>query len=293
MDKDNFDGKKPESIGNMEKIGVESVFAPTTGQTSTDVSMEELIRLYVGPNANKFITIYQAQVTKKFVWSFNWIVLFASTPWYFYRKLYLIGTAILLLPVIAFTVFPSLGDIGTISIAGVLAFTANGLYVDQVKRRIEKLKMLNLSAEELKSRIQREGGTSPGGAIFGILIMVAVVGISIMGALPNSFGNITGGLATCDNPQVHQHARRFIEDMLKRDEKNLPLTDAAATFETTEDGADGSYRICKITFQQTTGLKSVYLHLSPTDGFSGRTEIVIGDDPQGLKELGKMNIKRF
>ncbi|MFP6759366.1 MAG: hypothetical protein VCC99_14290, partial [Alphaproteobacteria bacterium] len=151
---------------------------PSHGSSVTDenaISEEDLFRLFVEPNADYFVKMRRAKADKmKFIWSFNWAVLLAFLPWFYYRKLYFIGTGIMLLPVIILLVFPDMSSIpGMTAMTLFLPMFVNLLYVEIAIRRVAKIVALGLSPEQRDERLRRAGGVSRLGATIGILIFLS------------------------------------------------------------------------------------------------------------------------
>jgi hypothetical protein len=172
-------------------------------------SDEDLFRLFAGPNADKFIKSYRAQVTKEYAFSLNWPVFFVPLPWLFYRKMFLIGILILMVPIILVTVFPALSGVSTAGMVGGLAVSANSIYVWAAIRKIEKIKIQNLVPIERDARIRTIGGTSKTGAAFGALIIAAIFALPFLNLAANE-------LPECASATVQDNAGQFISDAFKK-----------------------------------------------------------------------------
>ena len=238
----------------------------STAAPPAEPSEEELLRLFIGPNADKFIVVYRAQQQKSNKVSFNWVVFFASLPWFFYRKLYLIGVCVLLVPVVLITVFPDLADVASIGIAAGLAFSANMIYVWIALRRINKLKALGLPPDELKERIQRTGGTSPAGAAFGVLIFLSIIALQFLPATPTA----SAALPQCGDPTVQKATK---DNMIKRAPKAIQGTDwvKLSDFEQINSAQDKEERLC--SFSVYLGPNPVTMYLSVTSENEKRRRI--------------------
>ncbi len=147
------------------------------GSEATD---EDLFRLYVGPNAIKFMRFYRALAEKENVISFNWFVFLTPMSWLFYRKLYGPGIFVMSFPIISVMIFPKLADMSFTVVVVVMAFLANSYYVRTATRCIDKLRALDLPPGELEERIRRAGGTSIIGAIFATVIYASLIALKIM-----------------------------------------------------------------------------------------------------------------
>lgn len=137
------------------------------------------MKLFVGPNADTFLKIQYDLNANKFPKSFNWIAFFFPMPWLFYRKMYLWGIALLLIPIILYTLFPDLPDVN-IAIGAVFLTMGNRFYVESANKKIKKIEALGLTPEELDERVHSEGGVSKVGAIFGSIIILALIALIIL-----------------------------------------------------------------------------------------------------------------
>jgi Protein of unknown function (DUF2628) len=139
-------------------------------------SKERLLKLFVGPNADTFLKVHYDLNANKFPKSFNWVAFLFPMPWLFYRKMYLWGIALLLIPTILYTVFPDLPDVN-IAVGGIFLIMGNRFYIESATKKIKKIEALGLSPEELDERIRNTGGVSKAGAIFGGIIMISMVAL--------------------------------------------------------------------------------------------------------------------
>jgi hypothetical protein len=247
--------------------------APDSGHDSERPN-EDLFRLFVGPNAEKFLKIYRAQRENKHVTSFNWVVLLAALPWFFYRKLYVVGACVLLLPIILVVIFPDLSGVGTTGFGVALALTANTVYVYIARRRIKKLKALNLPPAERDQRISKAGGTSPAGAVFGTLIVVCLIAILLI-------DQATAKLPDCNNEQVQRMAKSMLTDILSKggiDAEALALSD----FKSIDSAEDGSRHLCSFSANLGTENSAMFASVTWTDSTSEEFQVSIGSTPEGV-----------
>jgi hypothetical protein len=240
---------------------------PDTGHDS-EKSEAEMLRLFVGPNADKFLKIYRAQRDGKRAFSFNWVVLLAALPWFFYRKLYVIGVGLLLVPIIVVVIFPKLSGVGTTGFAAALAVLANMLYVQIALRRIKKLKALNLSPAERDERIRKAGGTSPAGAVFGTLILASMIALLFVDLA-------SAQLPECASGDVRDLARSALTDSLSKngvDAEGLSLSD----FNAVESAEDGSRHLSSFSAELAVENTPLYLSVTWEDRSSGEFQIHLG-----------------
>ncbi len=125
---------------------------------------ELLLSSYIGPNYEKIRS-----------GSFNFAAAFLTNFYFFYRKMYLIGFIIVILNTIILILF-NLGFIVSIILFFVVGVFTNQIYMIHVKGKIRKIKAdnPNLSREELANLCSKEGGTSLGSVMLGILTVFVV-----------------------------------------------------------------------------------------------------------------------
>ena len=145
------------------------------------VDEEELLRVYFGTNAEKFLTIHRKTEQKGWASSFNWAVLFFPVIWFLYRKMYITGAFLVLMPFVLVALFPDVGFERYLGIAFfLLAFSANGLYVASAQWRIESFKKRGLAQDALESLVRKSGGTSVPGAVLGAMILAVQIVLIVM-----------------------------------------------------------------------------------------------------------------
>jgi hypothetical protein len=152
----------------------------------TDRSMERLLRLFYGRNADKFLAYYyeerdfaiaRAGVKKPIgvMDRMNYAALFFPIAWYFYRRMYLYGALIVLAPIVIAMLFPSFSTSGNFGIAMALALMSNQVYFYYARQRITRIeKRVDLSPQARDDLIRRAGGVSIFGAILGGALTAAV-----------------------------------------------------------------------------------------------------------------------
>lgn len=230
---------------------------------------EDLFSLYVGPNAGKFAGLYRAIVDGEGRrWSFNWIVLFAALPWFFYRRMYLFGILLLVIPVAVGFVLPQAAQLGAPGIAVVLAVLANRWYVSGAIEKIERIKALNLPDAERNERIQDAGGVSPAGAIFGVLIVFALVAIPFM-------SRSTVALPGCDTGEVQQLTEKLLSDNLKKAGVRAMGLKLEA-FETVHSAFDGTAHVCRFTANLGRETEKLFVGVTWRDRAAGEYEVNLG-----------------
>jgi hypothetical protein len=143
------------------------------------------IATYIGPNAEKFRTAWEKQraVTLKkgggFSWSFCWPALFLSFVWFFYRKQWLAGAILIILPIILVALFPTIsGALGGVAIA--LSMMAKSLYLQDILPKIAKITAATPVGAARQTALASAGGTSKlAGIISLIFLAVALVGAGL------------------------------------------------------------------------------------------------------------------
>lgn len=141
----------------------------------TDVRWED-VAAYVGPNADRFKTVWEKQRAfalegrGKIAWSLCWPAVFLSFAWFFYRKQWLTGAILIAVPVaiVAFLPVPP-GAFGGVGIA--VAMTAKSLYLQDAVPRIAKLKAAGSGD---KAALAAGGVSWPAGIVAGLLQALAI-----------------------------------------------------------------------------------------------------------------------
>ena len=139
---------------------------------------EKLMAIFIGQNSEKFMPLYRGTKHK---FSFNITACLFPPVWFFYRKLYVEFLLIALALTLPFYFFPDFPNIST-GVGAAFAGFSNLLYLSVAKRRINKIKALNLPKADLMRRLAAAGGTSPIGAAIGTLIIVVILALSLASA---------------------------------------------------------------------------------------------------------------
>lgn len=169
-------------------------------------SVEDLLWVYIGHSASRFISLIKGieeTQFKKRLSSFNTVAFFFPLVWFFYRKLYLAGIVIsLFVPILISYVFPDLPSSVFLGISVMIGFNANRYYVQSAQKNIQKLMSLGLSKEELQRRVQKMGGTSTVGAVFGGVITLSLIAVSLL--------DTAAELPNCSHVSSHKLAKQVI-----------------------------------------------------------------------------------
>lgn len=151
------------------------------------------LKTFFGPRADIFLNTYDKICAKSVdgkpnfaVYTWCWPAFLIMFVWYFYRKMYLIGAMIILLPVILGFVFGSAGG-GGIQI--VMTMFAKMFYVQTGLGRILKADKLGLTGEKRTDYLQRAGGVSLPAGIFSGIIFAAVVTFAFVEIIQKFQGN--------------------------------------------------------------------------------------------------------
>jgi hypothetical protein len=136
---------------------------------------------FFGPGAEKYLAVYEKMRARNMAYApftSNWTVFFTGFPWFFYRRMYLAGSLIIFLPVLAAYLFGSAGNIG---IGVVLAVLANSQYVLSGMRRLLKADALGLAGEERQEYLRRAGGVSVVAAVLASMLFASMAAVVIIG----------------------------------------------------------------------------------------------------------------
>lgn len=236
---------------------------------------EELFCLFVGPNAGKFIRTYRAIVEGDGrAWSFNWVVLLAGLPWFFYRRMYLAGIGMLIVPLLLAVLFPGFAQAGIPGFAAVLAVMANRWYVTTAISRIDRIRALDLPQDEQAKRIYLAGGVSIAGAAFGALIVLALAVLPL-------FATHAASLPGCESARVQHLAKESIAERLNESgvrAMGLSLSD----FKVVQSAPDGSSRICEFQISLGNEQHTYFMGLSWSNRETGEYRVNMGPSMDGL-----------
>lgn len=133
---------------------------------------------FFGPRADRFLPLYEkmrARPLKKRggVMSWNWAALFFPFVWFFYRKQYLMGALVVLIPIVMGFVVGGAGAGAT----AVFAMMANGLYVTTALGRIAKADTLGLAGEARADYLRRAGGVSTVSGLIALVLTVTMTAL--------------------------------------------------------------------------------------------------------------------
>jgi hypothetical protein len=133
-----------------------------TGEDHENIRRE--LAIYFGPNADVFLHTYEKMRAKAlrgsgryYVQTWNWPVFVTSFVWFFYRRLYLFGAVVFLMPIVLSLLF---GDIGLAGMWGAFAILSKSMYVQIALHRVLKANRLGLTGAEREDYLRRAGGTS-------------------------------------------------------------------------------------------------------------------------------------
>jgi hypothetical protein len=131
------------------------------------------LKIFFGPRAEIFLNTYDKMVahqkTNVFTWS--WPGFLLAFVWFFYRRLYIWGAALILVPIVLAVLFPSLTG-GGMAYIGIIA---KSIYVQAGLSRIRKADTLGLQGAEREDYLRRAGGVSlTAGILAGILYVLFV-----------------------------------------------------------------------------------------------------------------------
>jgi len=137
----------------------------------------EEVAAYIGPNAAKFRPTWEKQRNfafaksgGKIAWSFCWPAFLLSFAWFFYRKQWLIGAILIIVPIVL-SYFTSAG--GSVGVGLVLACMAKSAYLQDAMAKIAKVREKLAPGDSLMTALAAAGGVSrPAGIIAGIVLVL-------------------------------------------------------------------------------------------------------------------------
>lgn len=102
----------------------------------------------------------------------NWYVALAGPVWFFYRKLWLEGVAVLVIPAVVVGAIPMLDTTYVWQgISWVVAFWANPYYIWRARARIAAIEASPLGTDDRDRQLQAKGGVSILGLVVGLLLL--------------------------------------------------------------------------------------------------------------------------
>lgn len=164
-----------------------------TSNNSSSNFDEELIKAYIGKNADKIINQ-----------KFSWCGFFLSSTYLFYRKMWLIGLLILGINFLATTFLPSFSGIVSLALTLFVGLKFKDLYLNHVGEKVEEIKKQypNASKEELLRRCYEKGGTSILAAILFAFLYGFIVLVVLLALFMTTFLGILGGATLESNNKI-------------------------------------------------------------------------------------------
>lgn len=146
---------------------------------------EEDLRLYLGQNAQAFVSYWERLKDSgyPFLWSWTWWGALFPVPWLFYRKLWSAGAALVLLPIL----LDALIDFGLnacLALGLVIGLSGKALVIERAQSKTQDINDLGLVSQDSIDRLRRAGGVSLPGAVIGTLLMLSSMGLIIYENLP-------------------------------------------------------------------------------------------------------------
>jgi hypothetical protein len=143
--------------------------------------VREDLRTFFGPRADKYVAIYDEMQARNrpYVRTWNWTVFFTAFPWFFYRKMYVLGALLIFVPTLLSYLFGIGGNAG---IGVGLALSGKSVYVHLAMRRLKKADALGLVGKEREAYLRRAGGVSVTAGVLAGLLFAVFVTLAIFGA---------------------------------------------------------------------------------------------------------------
>ena len=162
---------------------------PTLGQiigkSEKQIGYERLLEIYAGPNGDLYTQLESDLYENKSRASWNWLGFFLPFTWLLYRKMWwwaalvFFGSKLIVL-ISIFLVLALEFDEAVLQINAVLAFViacffgASGhyVYLRHAKKRIWRIVRSRLPGPEARKRLERQGGVSYLGGVFGLIVFM-------------------------------------------------------------------------------------------------------------------------
>jgi hypothetical protein len=138
---------------------------------------------FFGPRAGTYLKVYEkmragAARNRIFPMTWSWPVFFGAFIWFFYRRMYLMGAVLILVPIVlSLLAGPSAGGGGMV----VFAIGAKTVYVQTALSRILKADAQGLAGAERSDYLRRAGGVSLVAGVLAGLLYAAFFGLAILG----------------------------------------------------------------------------------------------------------------
>lgn len=133
---------------------------------------ERLVSEYIGKDADKFME-------GKTNWTAAILGQAIGPVWFFFRKSYLLGFAFLVVTYIVGSIASAINlDEASYIMFFIYLFTANKLYLWDVRRKVNKIMSSGYASEEqLISTVREKGGTSTVAAVIYVVAFIAFIAI--------------------------------------------------------------------------------------------------------------------
>lgn len=133
---------------------------------------ERLVSEYIGKDADKFME-------GKTNWTAAILGQAIGPVWFFFRKSYLLGFAFLVVTYIVGAIASAINlDEASYIMFFIYLFTANKLYLWDVRRKVNKMMSSGyMSEEQLISTVREKGGTSTVAAVIYVIAFIAFIAI--------------------------------------------------------------------------------------------------------------------
>ena len=157
-----------------------------TSVQTDDSTIEQRLESFIGFNAEHYVdyyqTVYQGKQGTPFS-HWHWVPLIFSIPWLFIRRRYFTGAGFALVSVALYFLFPSAQTVpvslgATAVICGV---AGRPLYMWLALRKIDQVEARRLWPVQRDEQLHRAGGVSLVGAMFGVVVLAAIIALPIIG----------------------------------------------------------------------------------------------------------------
>ena len=149
--------------------------------------------VFIGKNADKIISQFKkidARSKKKFAWTPPvWNIIFFGPIWYFYRKMYVYGIILTLLPFIASFLEELLGFRLPSSVFIGLnigyAFIGFSAYRTHVVKSVAKILQTTKNKAEIDDKLRAKGGVAVGVTALVIMLYILIIGFVVYSVMQN------------------------------------------------------------------------------------------------------------
>jgi hypothetical protein len=154
-------------------------------EPGSDIAEADKLRAFFGPNGAAFMAHYERRAERGggVLLSWSWAALFSGQAWFFYRKMFVPGVALVVAPMLLALLVPGF-DAGAILLQLLGALVARSCYVGHALATIRRLEAGGYSGEDEIAALSLAGGTSLAAGLLGVVILASGWTLVLVAAAP-------------------------------------------------------------------------------------------------------------